>query len=334
MPGMPIYLKEYSGARTPLVLEIAMDGTIILMDYSSYERQKVKHILDKIGSFEVIEVSSLNQFKLLDISMERLRLVIADISLPSEAQGFEALKLLRDKRAGDDIPVIIATRTDKPEHKAEALKYSVNDYVVKPYQVKRLENSIRSLVRLKSGFNYDTAGLGEIKMSFDDYVSREIKYSKRANNPLSFILITALRLDGSNAASLKPDPPDDGREEVFAIAAEKARKALRATDTIVMNKDRDIIIVLPGTNEEGAGLVCEKIKTAIFQELEKAKADRADRIYAVSITYPKDGEDFQALMETAFKKVSDKEMLEKITSIPAETRKYADKTYSKYNRWF
>lgn len=309
-----------------------MDGTIILMDYSSYERQKARHILEKIGSFEIIEVSSLNQFKLLDISMESLKLVIADISLPSEIQGFEALKLLRDKRPGDNIPVIIATRTDKPEHKVEAMKYSVNDYIVKPYQVKRLENSIRSLVTLKSGFLYDTAGMCEIKMSFDDYVSREIKYSKRFQSPLSFILLTVLNLNRNNQESLQQG--SESREAIFTIAAEKAKKALRATDTIVMSKDRDIIIVLPGTSEEGAGLVCEKIKTGIIREFEKMKLNNLDNIYPVYVTCPKDGEDFQALMEAAFKKVSDKEMLEKIVSIPAQTRKYAEKTYSKYNRWF
>ena len=308
-----------------------MDGTIILMDYSSYERQKVKHILEKIGSFEVIEVSSLNQFKLLDISMESLELIIADISFPSEMQGFEALKLLRDKRPDDDIPVIIVTRSDKPEHKGEALKYSVNDYIVKPYQVKRLESSIRSLIRIKGGFSYDTSGIGAIKMSFDDYVFREIKYSKRAQSPLSFILLTVLKLNRNSVDSLKPGSA--GREAIFTIAAEMARKALRATDTIVMSGDRDIIIVLPGTSEAGASLVCEKIKTGIFQELEKIKADRLDYIYPVNVTYPKDGEDFQSLMETAFKRISNKEMLEKIVSIPAETRKYADKSYSKYNRW-
>ncbi len=308
-----------------------MDGIIILMDYSSYERQKVKHILEKIGSFEVIEVSSLNQLKLLDIGMENLRLVIADISFQSEAQGFEALKLLREKRP-DGVPVIIATKSDKPEHKAEALKYSVNDYIIKPYQVKRLENSIRSLIKLKSRFTYDTAGMSEIKMSFDYYVSREIKYARRTQNPLSFILITVLKLDGNTPDSLQPG--SSVKEAVFATIADTARQSLRETDTIVMSRDGDIIIVLPGTSREGAELVCDKIKNGIAQDLAKINTDRLNCIYSVHITFPEDGEDFQDLMEAAFKKVSDKEMLEKIVSIPAETRKYADKTYNKYNRWF
>lgn len=308
-----------------------MDGTVIIMDYSSYERQKVKHILEKIGSFETIEVSSLNQLKLLDISMHSLKLVIADISFPTEAQGFEALKLIREKRPDDEVPIIIATKADTSEHKNEALKYSVNDYIIKPYQVKRLENSIRGFVRLKSGFRYDTDGISEIKMTFDDYVVKEIKYSKRTQSPLSFILITLLKLDaGGNA----PGPGVADKESIFSMAAQKARKELRSTDTIVLSKDRDIIIVLPGTSESGARLVCEKIKAGISQELEKNHAAVMDSIYPVHVTYPKDGEDFQALMETAFKRVSDKEMLEKIVMIPPEKRKYADKSYNKFNRWF
>lgn len=309
-----------------------MDGTIILMDYSSYERQKVKHILEKIGSFETIEVSSLNQLRLLDISMESLKLVIADISFPTEAQGFEALKLIRNKRVDDDIPIIVVTKTDTVEHKSEALKYSVNDYIIKPYQVKRLENSIRSFVRLKNGFKFDTAGISDIKMSFDDYVIREIKYAKRTQSSLSFILITVLKLNKNGVDNLESGSID--RDTIFTIAAEKAKMELRSTDTIVLSKERDIIIVLPGTSESGARLVSEKIKSSIFNELQRIGIENTDYIYQVHVTFPKDGEDLQHLMETAFKKVSDKEMLEKIVSIPTETRRYADKSYSKYNRLF
>jgi hypothetical protein len=51
------------------------------------------------------------------------------------------------------------------------------------------------------------------------------------------------------------------------------------------------------------------------------------------VTFPEEGENFQQLMETAFRKVSSKEMLEKITSIPTDARNYADKIYSRYKRW-
>ena len=123
------------------------------------------------------------------------------------------------------------------------------------------------------------------------------------------------------------------RKSVFSIAAAKSREALRLTDTIVMNGNRDIIIVLPGTDEIGARLVCEKIVKLLDPEFKRLSIDISQRVYPVYVTFPDDGNSLQQLMATAFKKVSDKEMLEKITSIPTDARKYADKSYNRYKRW-
>lgn len=309
-----------------------MDGAVIIMDYSSYERQKIRHILDKTGSFDFVEVTSFNQIKQLDFQINNLMLVIMDITFPTELEGFEVLKMLHNNKYTSHIPIIVATKLDKPEKKAEALKYSVKDYIIKPYQVKRLESSIRSLIQIQENFHYDTAGIENIILTFDDYVSKEIKYSERTQSPVSFILISTLKIKIENDQYSKIEI--DNKEAVFSIAAENARNSLRLTDTIVFSKDRDIIIILPCTPEEGAKEVCEKIKSQLINELEKLSVNQKDYIYPVHVTYPTDGEDFQELMESAFKKVSNKEMLEKIVSIPENTRKYADKTYNRYNKWF
>lgn len=308
-----------------------MDGTILILDYSSYERQKIKHILEKIGTFNTIEVSNSTQFKLLNLDIENLRLIIMDLAFPSETDGFEILRMIRNNKTAMNIPVIVVTRSDNLEYKTEALQYSVNDYIIKPFQVKRLESSVRSFVRLKDSFHYDTSGIGNIVLSFDDYVTREIKYAKRMSSPLSFVLITTLKLkeekDGFSQTEIK------NKDTIFTIASQKARSSLRVTDTIVVSKTRDIIIVLPCTGESGAKLVCEKIKAGIFQELVRINADLNDYIHPVYVTFPKEGDDFQKLMENAFKKVSEKEMLEKIVSITSDTRKYANSSYNQFRKW-
>ena len=308
-----------------------MDGTILIMDSSSYERQKIRHIIEKIGDFNVIEVGGIAQFNLLDLDIRDLKLILLDLAFPTESDGFNALKRIRSSGNGT-VPVIVATRSDKYELKAEALKYSVNDYIMKPYQVKRLENSIKSLVRIVRDFHYNTDRVNEIKMSFEDYLAREIKYSKRTQSSLSLILITMLQI--RKLSDVGTQTAFDNEAAIFAIAAQKAKEALRETDTIVQNNDRDIIIILPCTGAAGAQLVCDKIKSQMELEFEKIEADQNEYIYPVSVTYPKDGDSFQMLMETAFKKVSDKEMLEKIVSITTETRIYADISYNRYRKWF
>ncbi len=308
-----------------------MDGKVLLLEYSAYERQKIRHILSAAGSFEVIDVGNISQFKLLDLDIQDLKLIIMDLSFPTEIDGLGVLTKIYDS-VSRNVPVIIISQTDSLELREEVLKYSARDYIVKPYNVKRLEASINGIVRTKAAFFYDTASIGDINMSFDSYIEREIGFAKRTNSPLSLILITTLQMDQKLEIG---EPITDGlRESVFSIAAAKSKESLRLTDTIVMNGNRDIIIVLPCTEEIGARLVCEKITKLSEPEFKGLSVDISQRVYPVYVTFPNDGESFQQLMQTAFKKVSDKEMLEKITSISTDARKYADNSYNRYKRWF
>jgi DNA-binding response OmpR family regulator len=306
-----------------------MEGIVLVMDYSAYERQKIRHIIEKAGRFDIIEVGDNKQFKLLNPDIEDLKLIVMNLAFPGETDGFDSLSRIRTTN-GRNVPIIVMSQSERPELKQEALKYSVNDYIVKPYQIKRLENSIRSFLPTESEFFYDTGNISDIKMSFESYVQREIKFSNRSGAPLSLILITTLQL-GSNTES-DQSVSDEYKTSVFAMAARNARDALRATDTIVLNKNRDILIVLPCTDEAGARMVSEKIKKSMDIEFRKMNIDRSEYIYPVYVTFPTDGSSFQKLMQKAFKRISDKEMLEKIVSIPTDTRRYADKSYSRYRR--
>jgi PleD family two-component response regulator len=254
-----------------------------------------------------------------------------DLVFPTENDGFSALSRLRSAPRRS-VPVIIVTQADRSDLKSAALHYGVNDYIIKPYQLKRLESSINSLIKTEKAYHYDTSAISDIKMSFDSYVEREIKYSKRTGAPMSLILITTLQLNSDTGT--EKSVTDEYKASVFNIAAKKAREALRATDTIVLNHGRDIIIVLPCTDEAGARLVSEKIKTHTEPEFEKINSNRNEYIYPVYVAYPKDGDSFQTLMQTAFRRIADKEMLEKIISIPPDTRKYADKSYNRYRKWW
>lgn len=308
-----------------------MEGIVLVMDYSAYERQKIRHIIEKAGRFDIIEVGDIKQFKLLDPNIEDLKLIVMDLAFPGEADGFDALSRIRSSN-GRNVPIIVMSQSGRPELKQEALKYSVNDYIVKPYQVKRLENSIGSFLPTENEFFYDTGKISDINMSFDSYIQREIKFSNRSGAPLSIILITTLQL--SAKAESSQSVHDDYKTSIFTMAARNARDALRATDTIVLNQNRDILIVLPCTDEAGARMVSEKIKKSMDMEFRKMNIDRNEYIYPVYVTFPTDGSSFQMLMQKAFKRVSDKEMLEKIVSIPTDTRRYADKSYNRYRRWW
>ncbi len=312
-----------------------MDGVVLIMDYSAYERQKIRHVIEKIGHLRVIEVGDIDQFVLMNTNIDELKLVVLNLSFPSENDGFFVLKRIRTFGSGN-VPIIVLSQSDKQELKAEALKYSVNDYIAKPYNMKRLDDSIRVFLNTEKRFHYNTENISDINMSFDDYVERELKYSKRTGAPFSLILITTLQInakEGSASENIRPVSSDD-KAVIFSMAAKKAAELLRATDTMVLNHSRDVIIVLPCTDEPGARLVSEKLKAGMEAEFKKMNTSQDGYIYPVHVTFPHDGGSFQELMQKAFKKISDKEMLERIVSIPTDTRRYVDRSYNRFRRWF
>ena len=150
-------------------------------------------------------------------------------------------------------------------------------------------------------------------MSFDDYIAREIKCSRRIQSHLSIILITSLKLKDN--MSIIPQIEISNIEKIFSNVAQKSRNFLRTTDTVVMSKFYEIIIVLPFTDESGARKICEKIKGKIFKEVMEINADLHQYITPVFVTFPNEGENFHNLIENAFRKLTDKGTIKKISSI-------------------
>ncbi|TYQ16169.1 UNVERIFIED_CONTAM: Response regulator containing a CheY-like receiver domain and a GGDEF domain [Acetivibrio alkalicellulosi] len=300
-----------------------MDGTILIIDYSEYEREKAKIAFDNIGEFEFIEVNNLQKFYNLSIKSKEISLLVLDLALPTQKEGFEVLSTLRKKPETSSVPAIILTKWDDSNYKRTALKFNVQDYIIKPYTTKRLESSIRSILKIDQSFSYNISSANVITMSIEDYITKEFKIASRANQNLSIILLTPI------VTTLKSYNLDF-LNNVYKTVIEKVKLSSRSTDTVILNDNKDILVILPFTNDSGASRVVEKIKNNVATGLNDYGVNFNDLFYAVHTTFPIDGKNFQALMEKATKRVEDKIMLEKITSIGANA---LDNARKKYNRF-
>lgn len=306
-----------------------MDGTILLIDYSEYEREKIKIIFENIGEYEFIEVGNLKQLYSLIGNLNSLSLIIMDIAFPSEKEGFEILTFLRKSPKTAAVPVIITTKSDNADLRRSALKFNVSDFVLKPYQTKRLENSIRIVMKIDQNFRYIVSSANVITMSIEDYITKEFKIASRADQSLSIILITPINLNKESEQQKSLDP--NFKQKMYTNAVERVKISSRSTDTVILNENKDILLILPFTNSAGAERVLEKVKENVGAGLKDLNIKYNDYFYAVHVTFPNDGKNFQALMEKAIKKVEDKIMLEKITSIGASALENARNTYKRFN---
>ncbi|OPZ94659.1 MAG: response regulator PleD [Firmicutes bacterium ADurb.Bin419] len=305
-----------------------MDGKVLLIDYSEYEREKAKITFDNIGEFQFIEIENLKMYYQIIHELNNLSLVIIDISFPSEKEGFEVISSLRKNVATSNTPIIIATKSDNLEYRNDALKFYVSDFIIKPYQTKRLENSIRSTLKIDLKFRYNLSSANVITMSVEDYIAKEFKIASRANKNLSIVFITHIDITKNSSRNQKTFSHSQN-EKAYSMAIERVKSESRSTDTVIFNDDKDILVILPFTNSQGADKVANKIKESLNDGLNSLSLSN-DFFYIVYVTFPADGKTFQSIMEKAIKKVEDKIMLEKITHIGLNTLDHARKTYKKF----
>lgn len=308
-----------------------MDGTILLIDYSEYEREKNKIIFENIGEYSFIESDSLKKFYNIIRDIDSVTLIIMDIAFPVEKEGLEVLAAIRNNSKTVNTPIIIATKSDNAGYRHAALKFKVSDFVLKPYSTKRLENSIRSVLKIAQRFRYELDSANVISMSIEDYISKEFKVASRAGQNLSIILMVPINLK-KDSSERSMGSFAELEEKIQNIAIEKVKLSLRSTDTAILNENKDILVILPFTNASGAQKVLDKTQDNVVKGLNELNIDYSDYYYAVCVTFPHDGKTFQSLMEKAIKKVDDKITLEKITSLGANVLDNARKTYRKYNK--
>lgn len=79
-------------------------------------------------------------------------LIVLDVMLP-KLNGWEVLKKIRDRTAGDapPVPVLMLTARDRTADRVRGLDGGADDYLVKPFDLPELLARIRALIRRSAG---------------------------------------------------------------------------------------------------------------------------------------------------------------------------------------
>jgi len=122
---------------------------ILVVDDFSTMRRIVKNILRQIGYSNIDEAEDGNG-ALSRLRQDKYDLVISDWNMPNMT-GLDLLKAIRADGNLNGIPVLMVTAESKKENVVEAIKYGVNNYVVKPFTADILKNKIEKIFDGKSG---------------------------------------------------------------------------------------------------------------------------------------------------------------------------------------
>ena len=93
-----------------------------------------------------VEVRNSAEEALTD-NLESYRLVITEVSLPGEIDGWEFVDRMKESRLTANIPVMFCTTHDSENDIIRGLNAGADDYIVKPFSLREMMARVRSVLR-------------------------------------------------------------------------------------------------------------------------------------------------------------------------------------------
>lgn len=156
------------------------------------------------------------------IIKSRPDVVILDLTLPDQ----DGLQLLKELRAGDDLPVLVLSGRSGEEDKVKGLDLGADDYITKPFSRTELISRVRSVLRRSKGSTHT------VKISFGDItIDTTAREVRKKGYPLQ---LTAREY------------------ELLLFLARNPRTVFSREDLIKK--------VWPGSNERGLATVTEHVR--------------------------------------------------------------------------
>jgi signal transduction histidine kinase/AraC-like DNA-binding protein len=136
-------LKQVAKGDDDVINNTDKDYSILLIEDNNEIRTFLKSQLDK--NYDIIEAENGNVG--LNQAYEIVPdIIISDIMLPGK-DGMTITETLKNDIRTSHIPIIILTAKGSMEQQIEGLKLKADAYIVKPFNVQYLEETIRNLIR-------------------------------------------------------------------------------------------------------------------------------------------------------------------------------------------
>lgn len=204
------------------------------------------------------------------LEMARTRtpdLILLDIIMP-DMDGYQVLEELRNSNSTKQIPVIFITGLSGHDDEERGLALEVVDYISKPFVPQIVKLRIRNQIRI---INYlriiERLSMTDVltglhnRRSFNEKLRLEWSRAIREGIPLSLIILDVDNFKRYNDTY----GHQQGDVVLQTVAGVFANSLKRATDFVARWGGEEFIVLLPGTDLEGAISVAEIIRSEVEQ---------------------------------------------------------------------
>lgn len=122
------------------------DLNVLVVDDAATMRRIVRSLLRELGIKNVREAED-GEMAFEDLKRQKADLVVSDWAMP-KMTGIELLRAIRQDDALKDTPVLMVTAESKKESIMEAVQAGVNNYIVKPFNSKTLEEKLHKIFKV------------------------------------------------------------------------------------------------------------------------------------------------------------------------------------------
>jgi two-component system chemotaxis response regulator CheY len=122
------------------------DMNVLVVDDAATMRRIVRSLLRELGIKNVREAEN-GEMAFEDLKREKVDLVVSDWAMP-KMTGIELLRAIRQDESLKEIPVLMVTAESKKENIMEAVQAGVNNYIVKPFNSKTLEEKLNKIFKV------------------------------------------------------------------------------------------------------------------------------------------------------------------------------------------
>lgn len=206
-------------------------------------------------------------------------LVLLDIMMP-EMDGFAFCKTVQADPSLEDIHIIIVSGRGGAEDKIKGLHLGAADYLIKPFNLEELRARVavgERIVRQQRALKGQRALLEKLvredpltglssRRFFEERLGEEWSRAFRYHYPLSLVIGD---LDNFKQMNDRYGHPFGDR--VLASVGEMLRRDLRQSDMAARCGGDEFSLLLPETDEEGARLIAERLRSKV-KEINFAEA--------------------------------------------------------------
>jgi two-component system chemotaxis response regulator CheY len=116
---------------------------VLVVDDAAAMRRIIKSALNELGFTNIREAEN-GRMALDELKRKKADLVVSDWNMPVMT-GIDLLKAIRADDGLKSIPILMVTAEAKPENIMEAVKAGVNNYIVKPFTAKTLQEKLNKI---------------------------------------------------------------------------------------------------------------------------------------------------------------------------------------------